>query len=164
MAVITKFTESDMRQTQNNLRTLIILIIVLISSCDKEENSSIEYPITGLYGDNILQKEKIEFTNRENSFQSKIPGGKNVKIIITGKTVSNDGLIPSGIWYYDPTTSSNWSVTNFDETTNTQTFSSTNGGQTSDVKMMFDNGTFEIDYYENNSLTPTMSKTITVTY
>lgn len=138
-------------------------------SCDHDENEPITYPETGFYGDNILFQEKTAYGKRENSLQSKVPSGKSIVIKITGKTVvitigGDVPSIPSGIWYYDPTTTNNWAITSWDKTTYTQTFTSIDGGLTCDAKMMFDKGTFQIDYFENGSSTPTLSKTITVSY
>ena len=146
-----------------------ILLTVCLLSCDHEENEPIIYPETGFYGDNILFQEKTTYSKRENSLQCKLPSGKSITIKITGKTVvfSNGGLvpsIPSGIWYYDPGTINNWAVTNWDNTTYTQTFSSIDGGLTCAAKMMFDKGTFQIDYFENGSSSPSLTKTITVNY
>lgn len=160
-----------MKQAMNAFKLMGVGILFALSllSCDHEENEPFIYPETGFYGDNILFTEKTAYSKRENSLQCKVPSGKSIKIIITGKTVviTNGGLvpsIPSGVWYYDPGTNNNWAVANWDNTSYTQTFSSIDSGLTCTAKMMFDKGTFQIDYFENGSSTPTLTKTITVNY
>ena len=61
-----------------------ISMMLFVSSCDDEDELEIQYPETGFYGDNILMKGKTEYTTQENSLQAKLPGGKKLKIVITG--------------------------------------------------------------------------------
>ena len=133
-------------------------IILLLLSCKKEEETVIEYPATGFYGDNLLLKAKTVYTEQENSLGARIPQGKKVKIIITSKAA----LIPSGVWFYEPATNNNWAITDFNSSSVTQAFSLVNGGLTCELRMNFDKGTFQIDYNENDSLSPTLTKTIKV--
>jgi len=153
-----------MRRQINRFLALWVLAFVSLASCDNDENESIEYPETGFYGDNILFQSKTDFSKRENSLQCKLPRGINVKIKITGKSVTAGVPMPLGIWYYDPTTTNNWTVTNMDMTNYSQTFASIDGGLTCDAKMMFDSGTFLIEYFEGETATPTAAKTIIVNY
>ena len=118
----------------------------------------IEYPATGFYGDNLLLKAKPVYTEQENSLVARIPQGKKVKIIITSKAA----LFPSGVWFYEPATNNYWAITDFNSSSVTQAFSSINGGLTCELRMNFDKGTFQIDYNENDSLSPTLTKTIKV--
>jgi hypothetical protein len=49
-------------------------------------------------------------------------------------------------------------------TTFSQVFRSIDGGLTCDVSMQFDEGTFQIDYYEGDATSPSATKTIVVKY
>lgn len=146
---------------------LLMIALVFAASCDGD--LSIEYPATGFYGDNILFKEKTAYTNRENSLQFKPSKDASAKIKITGKTVTpgttgSIGIagLTKGIWLIEATTVNNLVRSTFDNSTYSQTFTSIDGGITCSVKLIFDKGTFEIEYFENGSETPTFSKTITV--
>jgi len=44
-----------------------IVMMLLVSSCDEEDEPEIQYPETGFYGDNILMKGKTEYTAEGNS-------------------------------------------------------------------------------------------------
>ena len=143
--------------------SLLIAFISLLASCGPEAPTTINYPPSGSYGDNILLPTKTNYANRDNSLEAILPRNNKVKIVVTGKSVtSGSGL--SGIWSVAIGTQNNWTVGAFDPTIYTQTFTSINGGQTSDLKIMFDKGTFQVDYYENGVTTPSASKTIVVNY
>lgn len=142
------------------LSLCIIGIVTMMSSCEDEDEPEIQYPATGFYGDNILMKGKTEYTARDNSLQARLPEGKSVKIVITGKTVT----FPAGVWFYATGTSNNWAISEFDMSDYTQIFQSIDGGLTCDLRMQFDEGTFQIDYYENGAASPTATKTIVVDY
>ena len=135
-------------------------MMLFVSSCDDEDEPEIQYPETGFYGDNILMKGKTEYTAEGNSLQAKPPGGKKLKIVITGLSATDQ----TGLWYYHVGTSNNWAISKFDFSTYTQVFQSIDGGQTCDLSMLFDVGNFRIDYYENDAVSPTYSKDIVVNY
>ncbi len=143
---------------------LIVGLIGFLQGCDLEANRSFDYPETGIYGDNILFKSRMEYNNRENSLQVKIPKKGKLKIVITGHSVSNEGLIPSGVWYYEVVSVNNWAITTFDPETNSQVLTSIDGGLTSTLRIFFDEGIFQIDYYEDDSTSPSYSKAINVDY
>ena len=145
--------------------TLCTLLLVCLS-CKDDPEPAVTYPETGLYGDNILFQGKTEYNKQENSFQAKVPSGQSVAIRITGKNSSwggSTGTIPSGIWYHDTGTVSNWAIGSVDRTKSTQTFTSIDG-ETCEVRMMFDEGSFTIEYFEHDLSTPNFTKTITVNY
>ena len=143
--------------------SLLIGFILLLAACGPEAPTNINYPPTGTYGDNILLPTRTNYTNRDNSLEAMLPANNKVKIVITGKSVtSGSGL--SGIWSVAIGTQKNWSVGTFDPTIYAQTFTSVNGGQTSDLKIMFDKGTYQIDYFENGVSTPSATNTIVVNY
>jgi hypothetical protein len=140
---------------------LIILTLINVS-CDDDDNPDIEYPLTGFYGDNILVKQKTEFNKQENSFNAKVPTNQKLKIIMTAKTA----VFPAGtgIWRIESGSANNLAISKFDMTTHSQIFQSIDGGLTCDARLQFDKGSYKIDYYENDSLTPTATKTIVVNY
>ena len=138
----------------------ILSILFLGAACDEDEKPEIQYPATGFYGDNILMKGKTEYDKQENSLQAKIPEGQKLKIVITGLTTQ----FPTGVWYIDSGSGHNWAVAKYDISTDTQIFQSIDGGLTCDIRMEFDIGTFQIDYYENEATTPTATKIIEVNY
>ena len=119
----------------------------------------IEYPATGIYGDNILLKNKTEFVKRQNSLSAKIPRNGNLKLII--KSISG------GYWYWSSGGSYpmlNWLVSIFNFDSNSQIFQSIESNSLCDLHIEFDKGEYIIEYYEFDATTPTMTKTITVNY
>ena len=132
-----------------------ISMMLFVSSCDDEDELEIQYPETGFYGDNILMKGKTDYTTEQSSFQAKLPEGQKVKIVITG-----NAAFPNAIW--GSRSIHNWAIYGIDITAYTQVFQSIDGGQTCVLEIQFNVGTFQIDYYENDSVSPTYSKTIVV--
>lgn len=119
----------------------------------------IEYPETGVYGNNVLLKNRTELTTRENSLAARISKNGKLKVII--KSISGD------YWYWSSGGSwpvLNWLVSNFNFDNNSQIFQSIEGDRLSDLRMEFDKGEYIIEYYEFDATTPTMTKTITVNY
>jgi hypothetical protein len=142
----------------------LMCILLMSSSCDEEDRLEIEYPTTGFYGDNILLKHKMEYSKRANSLQAKVPVGQKLKVIITAKTPKvSPNAIEGGVWWIS-SQRNNLAVFKFDLKEYSQVFESVDGGLTCVQEMFFDTGTFQIDYYENDALTPTDSKTIVVSY
>jgi len=138
--------------------------VLLVSSCDDEDEPEIQYPETGFYGDNILMKGKTEYTAERNSLQAKLPEGKQLKVIITGLSVTSTATYMSGIWGYEAGSSNNLAISIFDPSDYTQVIQSIDGGLTCDLAIRFEKGTFRIDYYENDAASPTYSKEIVVNY
>src|SRR5205809_667716 len=110
---------------------VIVAVLLLTTACDNEAPEQFDYAETGLYGDNVLFLERTVLTKRENSLYCKLPAKQSLSITITGKNSSMggstpDGAIsmPSGIWYYDPTTTNNWAIMDFDKKGFRQTFTS----------------------------------------
>ena len=138
-------------------------ILLIFSACAPDPISTISYPPAGAYGDNILLPTKMTYGSRTNSLTAVLPKDKKVKIVITGKTVSAASRL-YGVWYYAVGTQNNWALGSFDASAFTQQFTSVNGGVASDLKMDFDNGTYQIDYFENGATIASASKTIVVNY
>jgi hypothetical protein len=146
------------------LQLCAISMMLFVSSCDDDDELEIQYPETGFYGDNILMKGKTEYTDERNSLQAKVPEGKQLKVVITGLSVTSTANYMSGIWYYEAGSSNNLAISIFDSSDYAQVFQSIDGGLTCDLAIRFEKGTFRIDYYENNAVSPTDSKTIIVNY
>ncbi len=142
--------------------TCMLSVTLLVSSCeyfdeeDVAEVGSFDYPVTGFYGPNFLSKGTVAYTTEYGSLQAKIPHHKKLTIVITALTPGSH----TGFWWYS--VPNNWAVSDFDWNTHTQHFNSIDGGLTSTLKMYFDVGRFQIDYYENGSAMPTSTKTIEV--
>jgi hypothetical protein len=121
--------------------------------------SLIEYPETGLYGQNILDLSKIVYDPEaqymtQYSLAANLATGTSLKIKITA--------LKSGIWYYSSNTPKNWSITQFDTGSKTQYFTSINSDESCDLMMYFDPGEFLIEYFEMNADEPTRTKIISV--
>lgn len=118
----------------------------------------IEYPAIGFYGDNILLKEKTEFSSRFNSLAAKVPKNGQLKIVIKAKVTGFMG------WGgYESGTPINW-VPIFDLQNFDLTLQSIEGDKACDLKIVFDKGEYTVEYYEFDATTPTMTKTIIVNY
>jgi len=131
----------------------------------------ISYPETGIYGDNILSLSKTTFNGGldiQHSFAAQLAKGVALKIKITsigsGKaaTTPADTItpVPKPMWYYDPFSNANWSITVFDNANYTQTFTATEPDKSCDLKVYFEKGSFLIEYFEMNATLPTRGKTI----
>jgi hypothetical protein len=137
----------------------------------KITQSFISYPETGIYGDNILSLSKTTFNGGldvQHSFAAQLAKGVALKIKITslgsGKaaTTPADTItpVPKPMWYYDPFSNTNWSITVFDNANYTQTFTATEPDKSCDLKVYFEKGSFLIEYFEMNATLPTKGKTI----
>jgi hypothetical protein len=115
--------------------------------------SLIVYPATGSYGVNILDLEKESYSGENFSLASNLAKGMELKIKITA--------LGSGIWYYALGSSNNWSITQFDDVTKSQYFTAIDSDKSCDLNMLFDSGTFLIEYFEMGVTEPNRTKTIT---
>lgn len=115
--------------------------------------SLIEYPATGSYGENILDLDKDSYSGANFSLSSNLAEGAELKIKITA--------LGTGIWYYALGSSNNWTITQFDEITKSQYFTAIDSGKSCDLNMLFDSGTFLIEYFEMGVTEPNRTKTIT---
>lgn len=112
--------------------------------------NNIEYPENGAYGNNVLYGDDTLYSSSNiYSLAANLPNGVNLKIIIK-----------NGIWYINEFI--NWTVSTYDYGSQQQIFTSTESGENCDLKIHFESGEHIIEYYENNSATPTRTKTIIV--
>ena len=113
----------------------------------------IEYPEFGNYGRNILyMPEDTIITEQDYSLAANLPENGTLKIVLK-----------NGIWGISKTSSVNWNISDFDDTNNSQTFTSSQSGQDCDIKIIFptdslNKNNIEIEYYEFNSKYPTQVK------
>lgn len=123
-------------------------IQTFVDSTTYQISNNIDYPEFSNYGENILYGEKTSFSNGL-SLAANLPKGTSLKIIIKG-----------GLWYYQslPHGPVNWTITEYDFSLQQQSFTATESGKSCDLIIQFDSGTHTIEYYENNSITPTKIK------
>lgn len=130
----------------------------------------ISYPDSGTYGDNILSLSKTTYnggTDIQHSLAAQLPRGASLKIKIT--SLGSDYIIlgdtitptPKPVWGAVFGTSTNWSISTFDYSTYSQTFSAQESNKSCDALMLFERGSFLIEYFEMNATLPTWKKTIT---
>jgi hypothetical protein len=119
--------------------------------------SIFDYPVSGLYGDNILDINRTKYNiSGRYSIAASLPKGTNLSIKITA--LANDG-----IWWLHYGSNTNWSKTLFDHNTYSQTFTAIESGTYCDYDMFFGAaGKYLIEYFENRILQPTRSKIIDV--
>jgi hypothetical protein len=114
--------------------------------------SLIEYPVSGLYGPNILDLNRTIYSGENFSLSANLAKGAKLKIKITA--------LGSGIWYYELSSVNNWSITTFDYDTKTQYFTAIDSDMPCELNMLFDSGEFLIEYFEMGD-SVTRTKTIT---
>jgi len=138
--------------------------------------SLINYPEKGIYGDNILYLTRTNINSGENNFYSlsaELTENTYLKIRIT--SLSNydsikmpyadmskaSNVLQKASWYYLLGSGINWLISEFDDINYSQTFTAIETGKKCDLKLFFDKGSFFIEYFEmSNSESPTFTKTI----
>lgn len=121
--------------------------------------SAIDYPTTSINGPNILDLAATTFTSHTPySLSSNLPNDcLSLKIKISRLT----GACQFGCWVYNASNFQDWVVGTYDHNLDIQEF--TASGTNPYLAFEFwDAGTFLIEYFENNSSTPTRTKTVTV--
>lgn len=125
---------------------------IFIDSTNYQVTNNIVYPEFSAYGENILFKDKTTFISNL-SLAANLPNGTSLKIIIK-----------NGMWYYraSPNGPINWSISEYNDSLQQQTFMATDWGKNCDLSIQFEPGSHTIEYYENNAITPTRTKTIII--
>lgn len=117
----------------------------------------ISYPVMGIHGPNILNN-SVTTCNPQQAYSMKaeLPQGTALKIIIKGEKY--------GWAYAIAPVSLNWTISTYNDVTQSQEFVVTESSKANDIYLIFNSSTepITIEYYENNSLTPTKTKQITV--
>lgn len=122
-------------------------INLFLDSTEYEITNNIEYPEFSSYGENILFGDKTKFSSKR-SLAANLPKGTSLKIVIKG-----------GIWSYwiDPDGPVNWLNTSYNHISEQQMFTAIESGKSCDLKFVSFTGD-TIEFYENNSITPTRIK------
>lgn len=126
-----------------------------IDSTDFVFTGFIEYPPNGLYGTNLLDKSKTEYSKGNHSLNAILPNGTSLKVKIQG---NNWSYPVSQDW-------SGWEKSDWNAIDNSRTFTSKITGEI-DLKILLESDTTstvtKIDVYENADLEPTWTKDIKV--
>ncbi len=129
-----------------------------VDSCGLKPNPIIDYPAKGGFGDNILNLGRDTFYNNVNySMAANLSTNCSVKIFMKG-----------GMWWYTAIpTPTNWTVSAYNFSDSSQTFTSTFNGEPCDLSIHFaadtsnsKSGNISIEYYENGNISPTRTKTL----
>lgn len=125
-----------------------------IDSCNYTFTNFITYPSSGIYGVNILNETDSVFTSGGSllhfSMAADLPAGTSLKIVHNGN---------SGAFAYALGSLDGWTDLGTDSTMVTRTFQSNRTGLIN-ANTVGSPGTFQILFYENESLTPTRVKNI----
>jgi len=126
-----------------------------ISNSSYTFSSPFAYPESTENGFNILDPEQLEFQIIMGySFAVKMPGAGKI-VVIMHKTEGPGG------WWYQPSQTYGWKVSNFDFTNDQQVFTSILNGVTIDLPIEFSEyGRAIIEYYYNGSENPAITKAI----
>ncbi len=134
------------------------------------------YPETGIYGKNVLSLTETEYKpgiENPNSIAAVIPSNVSLKVVLRSLTydtinaTASDSaglshtLVPH-VWYYEVGTPYNWAVSEFNSAISEQTFTSLGSGVNCDLRIFFEKGSYQVDYFEMNATIPTRRKIITV--
>ena len=117
-----------------------------------QPDNDIIYPEFSNYGTNALYNDKTDFDTIV-SLAADLPKGTSLKIVIKNGWLGYEVLPDNPI---------NWTCTQYDTNLEQYTFVVNESGKSCDIKIYFESSnTHIIEYYENNSTTPTKVKTIT---
>ena len=136
--------------------------------------SIISYPQSGAYGLNLLYLSGGQYVSGPDnrySLAAVLPENITLKIKLTAlsadtvlipasDTTAAEQQITRKKWYYFWGSGMNWAVSPFDERTGTQVFTAVESGRTCDIQLFFERGSFLIEYFEMNALTPNRRRTI----
>ena len=131
-----------------------------LDSTEFESNESIiNYPEEGSHGENLLYWNKTEYFSEQSmqfSLSAELPAGVDLKIkltLISGEPWRQYGSI------------SNWTMSDYDSNSKSQTFTSIDSGNKCEIAIDMNQpgNVYRIDYYEAGSEEPTHSKTVSFT-
>lgn len=128
-----------------------------ISNTDYHFTSPFVFPVSTENGLNVLDPELLAFEiipMADYSFAVDMPGAGKIQI----RMHKSDGV---GIWWYSPSQTYGWKVSEYNFSKNEQWFTSTINNDIIDLPMQFSEfGKAEVEYYYNGSPTPSFAKTI----
>jgi len=153
--LVAKYAELGLNVTIPNFETKVQ---EFISKTSYKEVVKITYPVSGHMGLNILNDTvQTVYQDRGYAMKADLPNGTNLRIVLKG---------PQNTWNYaDIPVTENWTIKPYDQTSQSQEFVVNNSNETNDVYIVFNENfgnAITIEYYENNSLTPTRVKQLQV--
>lgn len=124
-----------------------------------DTDSVITYQENGVNGINILNKELSSINSGAFvSLAARLPVECiDLKVKISATNGTN---CQGGCWVYDLSSVQNWSTGSYNQADNSQEFISTDTNL--DLGMIFENGEYLIQYFENNTALPTFSRVLQV--
>lgn len=136
--------------------------------------SLVTYPLSGLNGANILSLSTTDYPYGPDvhfSLAAQLSKGSALKIKITSMSSDTTSTIPTDTtkavinvrkasWFFTVGSAINWSISNFDTNTYSQTFTALEPDKSCDLNMLFEKGSFKIEYFEMNATEPTRTKMI----
>lgn len=132
--------------------------ILLIFSCTPDSTSTgtsdYLYSDSVFYGKNLLIKDQLVYSGVDFGLLAFVPTDGDVVVKITQLTGAN--------WKVVNTSINNWAISNYDASTNSQVFSSIESDHWCHLHLEIPYGTFQIDYYEEDDVSPTFSKEIKI--
>lgn len=125
---------------------------LFINNSPYQFTNNIVYPEYSSYGKNILYGDITSFdATNALSLAAYLPNGASLKIILK-----------NSLWYFSGIPAPiNWTISSYDYENQEQTFIVTESGKNCDLRFSFGSDSpITIEYYENNSITPTRTKII----
>lgn len=127
---------------------IVLLSLVLLSACHKEENLKIEYPSSGFYGVNVLSLNDSDTLSSSVDYSLSAKLGKKAELKIVFTNLSNQvDTVSQSTWFYSD--KDGWNVGDYNG--DKQDFVSNKSGVI-DLDMTFEGsqGKCRIDFYENS--------------
>lgn len=116
--------------------------------------TEITYADSGAFGINLLDEDVLDYSGSEFSLYAKIP--ENGDLVIKLIRLQNSA------WFVGFSSISNWSVSDYNWSEKSQTFTAISGNVECDLKLEMEAGKYLIEYYENGSSELTSSKEIEI--
>lgn len=129
----------------------LLVSIMSLYSCNKEEKLIIQYPNTCSNGENILAMNTLDTLSTQSDYSLCADLGKkaSLKVIITNLSTELPGT-PEPVWFF--TNENGWTVSEY--VNKQQTFTSTSSEEI-DLLMQFGGvGKCKIEIFENDTLVP----------
>jgi len=135
----------------------LVVLAIFFTACESP-TQPITYPDVGTHGDNILSDNTnyvIRGIYHGYSMRANVPDGQSLRIVLKGEKT----------WWIEalPNAPVNWIIGQYDNNTQSQTFTVMEGGRLSDLRIGFfvldENANpqdyITIEYFENDAVTPT---------
>lgn len=134
------------------IRLFMFMVVFIIAySCKKDKDETINYPTSGQFGFNIIDKTRTEYPTGYSSLCVHLPEGTSMKVRISGIN-----------WFYSVSQDwSSWKKSDWNSIDNSRDFTSLKSGDL-DFQVRLESGNTVITVFENNTIEATWTKTITV--